>query len=215
MTQAIVVAGTDTNIGKTVFAAALTSALQGSYWKPVQAGLSGETDSQIVARLSGTDPDRILPEVYRLKLAASPHLAAEREGVVISAERLALPTVSGPLIIEGAGGLLVPLNRQLLQIDLFKSWKAPVILCASTRLGTINHTLLSVEALKQRGIATLGIAFLGDENADSERTIAELGGVRRLGRLPFLSTLDKTSLDAAFAKAFKIGDVLGVGGMGP
>lgn len=215
MSGAIIVTGTDTNIGKTVFAAALTSALKGYYWKPVQAGLSGETDAQIVARLSGAAPDHILPEAFRLQLAASPHLAAERDGVAISAEQLAVPNVSGPLIIEGAGGLLVPLSRKLLQIDLFCAWKAPVILCASTRLGTINHTLLSVEALKQRGIAILGVAFMGDENSDSERTIAEIGGVRRLGRLPRLDPLDKVALDAAFVNNFKLADVLGLGAMGP
>lgn len=215
MTEVFIVSGTDTGIGKTVFAAALTSALKGYYWKPVQAGLSGETDARIVARLSGAHPDHILPEAYRLALAASPHLAAEREGIAISAECLAVPNVSGPLIIEGAGGLLVPLSRELLQIDLFSSWKAPVILCASTRLGTINHTLLSVEALKRRGIAILGIAFLGDENADSERTISEMGSVRRLGRLPLLAQLDKHTLDTAFANNFRLADVLGVGAMGP
>lgn len=215
MSQAIIITGTDTGIGKTVFAAALTAALTGYYWKPVQAGLDGETDSEMVARLSGASSDRILPEAYRLRLAASPHLAAEAEGIAISIDRLAVPVAARPLIIEGAGGLLVPLSRKLLQIDLFSSWKAPVILCASTKLGTINHTLLSVEALKRRGIAILGVAFIGDDNAGSEATIADIGGVARLGRLPFVGPLDKPVLDAAFASNFKIADLLGLGAQGP
>jgi dethiobiotin synthetase len=215
MTTRIVVAGTDTDVGKTVFAAALMRALDGYYWKPVQAGLAGETDAEIVARLSGLDASRVLPEVYRLNTAASPHLAAERDGTEIDAARLkpfALPT---PLVIEPAGGLMVPLTRQLLQIDLLAEWKLPVILCSSTRLGTINHTLLSIEALKRRAIPILGVAFIGDENADSERTIAVFGGVRRLGRLPRLDPLDGETLRQAFAANFLLAELLGVGTLGP
>src|ERR1700683_3606907 len=104
MTVRIVITGTDTNIGKTVFAAGLTRLLEGIYWKPIQAGLDGETDTDTVRRLSGLDDSRFLPEVWRLNLAASPHLAAEREGIDIDSDSLALPEVNRPLIIEGAGG---------------------------------------------------------------------------------------------------------------
>lgn len=211
MRPAFVVTGTDTDVGKTVLAAALVAALDGCYWKPVQCGLAGETDAEIVRRLSGAREDRILPETYRLATAASPHLAAERDHIEIDVERLAtLPDAGGarPLIIEGAGGLLVPLTRRLLQIELFARWGLPVILCASTRLGTINHSLLSIEALKRRGIPLLGIAFVGDEQTDSERTIVEMGGVRRLGRLPRLDPLDAASLRAAFEQDFRRSDFL-------
>ena len=215
MIQAIIVTGTDTDAGKTVFSAALTAALDGCYWKPIQCGLDGETDSQIVQRLSGLGPERILPETYLLKTASSPHFAAEREGVEIDPAQLVVPNVSRPLVIEGAGGVAVPIRRDLLQIDVFGRWKLPVILCASTRLGTINHSLLSIEALKRRAIPILGLAFMGDANPDSEATICAMGGVKRLGRLPRLDPLNVRSLGAAFAENFKLSDVLGLGGGGP
>ncbi|MFZ1110397.1 MAG: dethiobiotin synthase [Rhodomicrobium sp.] len=177
MSRAFVVAGTDTGIGKTVFSAALAGALDGYYWKPVQAGLDGETDSEAVRRLSGLPRGRVLPEAYRLKLPASPHIAAAREGVAIEAARLSPPACPGPLVIEGAGGLLAPLSPSLLPIDLFASWGFPVILCARTALGTINHTLLSLEAMARRGIAVHGVAFIGDPSEEAERTIMELGKV--------------------------------------
>jgi len=211
MSPAIVVTGTDTDVGKTVFAAGLAGALGGCYWKPVQAGLDGETDTATVARLAALPAERVLPEVYRLTTPASPHLAAERDGIEIAVDRLAvLPrTPAGlPLVIEGAGGLLVPLTRSVLQIELFARWAAPVVLVASTRLGTINHSLLSIEALKRRGIPLLGVAFTGEENRDSERTIAEMGGVRRLGRLPIVNPLDAATLGAAFAAGFDTADFL-------
>src|SRR5271156_5838947 len=186
MTLRIVVTGTDTDVGKTVFAAGLTRLLEGIYWKPVQAGLEGETDTETVRRLSGLDQSHFLPETWRLQLAASPHLAAEREGIDIDSASLSLPSLDRPLIIEGAGGLMVPLNRRELYIDVFARWKAPVVLCARTRLGTLNHTLLSLEALARRAIPVIGIALIGDAHADNERTLAALGGVPVLGRLPKL-----------------------------
>lgn len=201
--RAFIVTGTDTDIGKTVFAAALTAAIEGVYWKPVQAGLEGVTDSQIVARLSAMP---VLPEAWRLKLAASPHKAAAAEGVAIDADALALPQTDRPLVVEGAGGLLVPLNQRALYIDVFARWDAPLILCASTRLGTINHTLLSLEAIRSRGIPLLGVAFIGAANDDSESIICRLGNAKRLGRLDPVSPLDGSHLAAAFARGFDVGD---------
>lgn len=209
MTQAIVITGTDTDVGKTVFAAGLVALLDGYYWKPVQAGLEGETDADIVQRLSGLPSDRVLPEVYRLTTAASPHLAAERDGIHIDIDGLAnvpLFNEGRTVVIEGAGGLLVPLSRRYLQIELFARWGAPVVLVATTRLGTINHSLLSIEALKRRQIPVLGVAFVGDENTDSERTIIEMGGVRRLGRLPIIDPLNEETLREAFAANFGAAD---------
>jgi dethiobiotin synthetase len=206
VTQPIVVTGTDTGIGKTVFAAALTGALDGYYWKPVQSGLAEETDSETVRRLSGLAADRILPERYRLRTPASPHLAARLDGVEIDAERLALPSTPRPLVVEGAGGLLVPLTREVTYIDVFARWRAPLVLCARTTLGTINHTLLSVEAIRARNIPLLGIAFIGNENTESEDVIVALGRTRRLGRLPPLAPLTAESLKAAFAAHFDVND---------
>ncbi|MFT3732528.1 MAG: dethiobiotin synthase [Hyphomicrobium sp.] len=215
MTIRIVVAGTDTDIGKTIFSAALTNALDGYYWKPVQAGLEGETDSDVAARLTELAEARILPEVYRLKTPASPHFAAEIDGIDIDSKQLTPFGLPTPLVIETAGGLMVPLTRRLLQIDLLAQWRLPVILCASTRLGTINHSLLSIEALKRRAIPILGVAFIGDANPDSERTIAAFGGIRRLGRLPRLACLDAESLRQAFDDNFSVGDLLDIGAVGP
>lgn len=203
MTQGVIVTGTDTDVGKTVFAAALAAALGATYWKPIQCGLEGGGDTTRVSALSGLPPDRIHPEVYRLAMVASPHRAAEAEGLEISLAKLKLPEVTGPLVVEGAGGLMVPINRQSLMIDLFASWRLPVILVARTALGTINHSLLSIEALNGRNIPILGIAFVGDENLDTERTIVEMGNVRRLGRLPHLSPLTRDSLRAAFQAHFR------------
>ncbi|OWX98981.1 dethiobiotin synthase [Thioclava sp. IC9] len=193
MTSPIVVTGTDTGIGKTVFSAALTLTLQASYWKPVQAGLDEETDSETVARLTGRPT---LPEACRLRTPASPHLAARLDRVEIGS--LKLPEVKGPLVIEGAGGALVPLNSNRLYADQMADWGAPVIVVARTTLGTINHSLLTIEALRARGVPLVGIAFVGDEVADSQDTICRIAELPSLGRLPFMSDLTTQGLrDAA------------------
>ena len=203
MSQRIVVAGTDTEIGKTVFSAGLAALLGANYWKPIQAGLEGESDSQLVARLGGLSDDRIVPERYRLKTPASPHYAAAVDGVRIIADKLDVPdTGERPLVIEGSGGLLVPLDDTTLYIDVFSRWGLPVVLCARTALGTINHSLLSIEALRNRHIELLGIAFIGESYPESERAICEIGNVRRLGRLPRLSPLNRGTLRTAFTALF-------------
>jgi dethiobiotin synthetase len=205
MSQRIVVTGTDTGIGKTVFSAALAHCLGATYWKPIQAGLEGETDSQAVARLGGLSDDCILPERYRFSIPASPHYAAEVDALSIDVASLDVPVIAErPLVIEGAGGLMVPLNRSALFIDVFARWRLPVVLCARTALGTINHSLLSVEALRKRKIDILGIAFIGDGNRESEAAICEIGQVGRLGRLPWLSPLTTNALQAAFKTSFNL-----------
>jgi len=241
--NAIVVTGTDTDIGKTVFAAALVGAMnaqaasqerlpgegrgpvasapilgpglrRGSveeargayYWKPVQAGLDDGSDRERVARLSGLPEENLLPEAYRLLTPCSPHRAAQIDGVTIDPARLALPQVDGPLVIEGAGGALVPLNDALLYADMFARWNAPTVIVARTTLGTINHGLLTVEALRSRNVPILGIAFIGDAVEDSEATICRIGKVRRLGRLPRLDPLTPDTLAAAFAANFSLAD---------
>jgi dethiobiotin synthetase len=117
-----------------------------------------------------------------------------------------IPLCDGPLIIEGAGGLMVPITRKNLQINLYKKWNLPVILCARTGLGTINHTMLSLEALWAREIPVLGIAFIGESNPDNIRTISEFAKVKVLGRLPRLEILNRMSLKQAFAENFQVGD---------
>lgn len=203
MSKPIIITGTDTDIGKTIFASALTTALSATYFKPIQAGLEEETDTQLVARLSG---QKVLPEAYRLNTPASPHLAAEIDGLEIDLDKLKLPNVSGPLVVEGAGGIMVPITRQTTYLDVFAKWNAPIVLCARTSLGTINHSLLSVRALKNAGCEILGVAFIGDENTDSEKTICEMGQVKRLGRLPLIVDLNRENLDQAFNANFDITD---------
>jgi len=200
-----VVTGTDTGIGKTVFSAGLCAMLGARYWKPVQAGLDGLTDSDVIAELAQAE---IVPETYRLKLPASPHQAAADEGITINPDVLHLPVFSDdtPLVIEGAGGLMVPLTREILFIDVFTRWKLPLILCARTTLGTINHTLLSLEAVRLRDIPLLGVAFLGEANEESEAIICEIGKVKRLGRLPEITPLTSGRLAAVFAKTFDAKD---------
>jgi dethiobiotin synthetase len=193
-----VVTGTDTNIGKTIFCAGLCGLLGAQYWKPVQAGLEGPTDSEVVAELAGVP---VVSEAYRLNLPASPHQAAADENIAIDPQALIPP--SGPLVIEGAGGLMVPLTRETLFIDVFARWRIPLILCARTRLGTINHTLLSVAAIRDRDIPLLGVAFIGDANEESEQIIAEIGKVKRLGRLPVIEPLTAGRLAGVFAKTFE------------
>ncbi|PRH86790.1 ATP-dependent dethiobiotin synthetase BioD [Labrys okinawensis] len=194
----IVVTGTDTGIGKTVFSAGLSHALGASYWKPVQSGLDEETDSETVQRLGKLPQERILPETYRLATPASPHLSAAIDGMELDPDMLNPPPVASPLVIEGAGGLLVPLTRWTVFADVFARWRYPAILCARTALGTINHTLLSLEAMRRRDIPLLGLVFIGDEQPDSQSIIADLGNVRSLGRLPKLDPLTADGLHAGF-----------------
>src|SRR5882672_6963617 len=176
----LIVTGSDTGIGKTVVCAMLTLALEGIYWKPIQSGTDGGTDTQRVKALTNLPPAHFLPERYVLSAPLSPHRAAELDGIGIALESLDLPQTTGNrrLIVEGAGGVLVPIDRQTLQIALFSRWRAPVIVVARTALGTINHTLLTLEALKRRAIEVMGIIFVGEAIPDTERTIAEIGEVK-------------------------------------
>jgi dethiobiotin synthetase len=200
----LIVTGSDTGIGKTVVCAMLTLALEGIYWKPIQSGTDGGTDTQRVQAMTNLPPSHFLPERYVLRAPLSPHRAAELDGIGIALESLDLPQTVGNhrLIVEGAGGVLVPIDRQTLQIALFSRWRAPVLVVARTALGTINHTLLTLEALQRRFIEVMGIIFVGDAMPDSERTIAEFGGVKNLGRLPILPTLNAGTLREAFATHF-------------
>jgi dethiobiotin synthetase len=200
----LIVTGSDTGIGKTVVCAMLTLALEGIYWKPIQSGTDGGTDTQRVKALTNLPPAHFLPERYVLSAPLSPHRAAELDGIGIALESLDLPQTTGNrrLIVEGAGGVLVPIDRQTLQIALFSRWRAPVIVVARTALGTINHTLLTLEALKRRAIEVMGIIFVGDAMPDTERTIAEFGGIKSLGRLPILPALNAEALREAFAANF-------------
>ena len=190
-----VVCGTDTDVGKTVVSALLVQGLGAHYWKPVQSGLEGGGDTGRVQQLLGLPPERVWPEAYRLTAPVSPHWAAERDGLTIDPARLALPAWDGPLVVETAGGLLVPLRRNWLQIEQIAVWGLPVLLVARSGLGTLNHTLLSLEALERRSIPVLGLVLNGDPHPDNPRTLAALGGVPVLAELPPLDPLDREGLE--------------------
>ena len=209
--RSFIITGTDTDIGKTVFSAALLQALKKegqntSYWKPIQSGLDGIVDTRMVQKLSGAHDDAFLEEAYVLSEPLSPHRSAELDQVHIDLDALALPEVEGGLLIEGAGGLMVPLTRKALLINQFKRWDLPVIVCARAGLGTINHTLLSLEALWSRQIPVHGLVFIGEGNPDNVTTIKQLSGEKVLGWLPKLDEVTPQTLDKAFQQHFDVND---------
>ena len=210
MSNKCIITGTDTGIGKTVVSAMLTLALQASYWKPIQSGVEGGVDTKAVQKMTGLPAERFFPETYVLSEPLSPHRSAELDDVQIDVDKLVTPENDDPLIIEGAGGLMVPLTRENLLVNLFRKWneteRIPVILVARTGLGTINHTLLSLEALWARNIPVHGIIFVGEENEDNMRTIGEFSDVKVLGRLPMLDSLDANSLTKTFVDNFDLDD---------
>ena len=197
--RGVIVAGTDTGVGKTVLSAFLMSAMPDAlYWKPIQSGLLEETDSETVARLSQCDPSRIVPEAYRLTQPLSPHLSARLEGIRIDAAKLSLPNNDEFLIVETAGGVLVPLLEDLLQIEMVREWGLPVIIAARSTLGTINHTLLTIEALRARATEIFGVVTIGPLNPENENAIQEYGNVTVIGRICPMSLIDHRSILSAF-----------------
>jgi len=184
------VCGIHTDAGKTVASAVLVKALGAAYWKPVQAGDLGFSDTHKVQQYLQRDHVNVFPEAYRLPYPLSPHASAERAGIEVDPSLIRVPEHTQPLVIEGAGGLLVPLNRKTLYIDLIPSFQAKVILVSRHYLGSINHTLLSVEALKSRSIPIEGILFIGDENPETESIISERTNLRIIGRIDHAEKLD-------------------------
>ena len=171
----IIVAGTDTNVGKTIVSSLLVNKLDAHYWKPVQCGdLDTGGDSATVKKLSGIKANRIIPEAYRLKLPASPNQAAAAERITIDKENLKLPNHEGALVVELAGGLMVPLRDDWLQIDQVKVWNLPVVLVARSGLGTLNHTLLSIEALEKRNIKVATLILNGEKHKENFNTLATM-----------------------------------------
>lgn len=183
------ITGTDTEVGKTVVAAIIAKATQAAYWKPIQCGNLNLTDSDRVSHL--VPKAKIYPETYRFALAASPHAAAAAENMRVDLALLEGPgPKESPVIVEGAGGVMVPLNAQHLMLDLMVKLALPVILVSRTYLGSINHTLLSIAALKSRGLAVTGVIFTGETNQTTEDAITCLSHVRILGRIPWTEHID-------------------------
>jgi len=196
----IVICGTDTDVGKTIISALLVQGLKATYWKPIQCGLESEGDTATIERLINLPSSRKQKELYKLKFPASPHWAAELENINIDPTKLVIPSVKGPLVIETAGGLMVPITRKWLQIDQLQEWKLPIILVARSGLGTLNHTLLSLESLRQRGISILGIILNGPLHKDNPKTIEQIGDVEILAQVPKLAKLDGVSLKKEWQK---------------
>lgn len=194
------VTGTDTGIGKTVVSAMLMSALDATYWKPIQAGFDEETDTEFVHRVSKVDESSIIPERYRLETPMSPHGAADIDGVSIALDDFEFPKFSTKhLIVEGAGGLLVPINWQETILDLIVHLKLPVLLVARSSLGTLNHTLLSLEALRNRNTDVFGVLLNGEKHPSNKKTIEKFGTVI-VHELEVLNEVNKESLIKAFDK---------------
>lgn len=184
------VVGTDTGVGKTVISALLTKLLNGSYWKPIQSGVTPQTDRQFVQEVINLPPDRILKEAYLLERPLAPALSAELEGKKISLKDLTLPRVpKEPLVIEGVGGILTPLNEKECLADLIKQWNVPVVVVARSTLGTINHTLLTLRALRDWHIPIIGVILNGPKNEGNARAIEKWGSVRVIGEMPFVDDL--------------------------
>lgn len=193
------VTATDTGSGKTWISALLCYALQGAYWKPIQAGKP--TDSHQIRSWLGPKA-HIFPEAYRLQKAASPHEAAFFENTRIDLKQVPCPKSKKPLIIEGAGGLMVPLNETFFMIDLLLQCQAQVILVINTYLGCINHGLLSAQLLKTRKAAVRGIIFNGPPMPESENAILTHSGYPCLLRIPKLEKIDNKAI-AHYAKKLK------------
>ncbi len=182
----IFISGIGTDVGKTCMAAVVTQALQADYWKPIQAGFDKGTDRETVAELLSNKDSICFPERYKLALPASPHISAREEDVQIEMEALlqALPKTNKPLVIEGAGGILVPINDHQFVGDLIKALDAHVILVSRNYLGSINHSLLTAQWIKQHNISCLGWIF-NDQFMDYEDEIVGWSGYQKLGSFPF------------------------------
>lgn len=190
------VTGTDTDVGKTLVSAWLLIHLDGAYWKPVQAGTEPPTDSATVQRLADLPVGRILPEAYLLPEAMAPHEAARRAGVALDMQKLAPPPSDGLVIVEGAGGLMVPLTEYTYMIDLAAELDLPIVLVARSTLGTINHTLLSIEAIRRRGLPLAGVVITGPETPHNRAAIERYGQIEVIAEIPWLETVDRAALKA-------------------
>lgn len=179
----IMVCGIGTDVGKTVVSAILTKVFEGDYWKPVQSGDDTALDTTTIKSLLDAGKHCVHPAAYSLKAPLSPHHAASLEGIEIDVNAIKPPLTSRPLIIEGVGGIRVPLTEEITTLDLFKKWQCGWIIVSKHYLGSINHTLLTVDALKREGVNILGLVFNGDINPYSESAIANIAKAPVLARL--------------------------------
>lgn len=203
MTRSLFVTGTDTNVGKTLLSALLVAAFDAIYWKPIQTGAHEGTDRQTVIKLAEIPEAQTIPESYCFAPPVSPHLAAEAKGVRIDLARIQPPVnLTRPIICEGAGGILVPINDSELMLDLAQRLGFPVLIAARAALGTINHTLLTVRALRCAKIPAHGVVMIGRRNQDNERSVEHFGGIPVVGTIPWLDTINREALLSVFRSNF-------------
>jgi dethiobiotin synthetase len=205
----IFVTGIDTNIGKTVVAAILTEALEADYWKPIQTGDLENSDTKVVQRLVSNSRSVFHPEAYRLTQALSPHAAAAVDGVTINMEKLraSMPSTNGrDLIIEGAGGAMSPVTDTSVVLDLIKTLDAEAVIVSKHYLGSINHTLLTIDAMRRRGLPIVGVFFNGKPVQSSVDFILRYSGVKPLGFIDEEESVDRETVKKyarMFSKEFK------------
>jgi dethiobiotin synthase len=198
--RGLFVTGTDTGVGKTVVSAALLHRFRGAaplqYWKPVQTGIERDDDTREVRRLGRCRRTEVLDEGVRLRRPLSPHLSARLAGRRLDVDAIAAPVSrrGGALIAEGAGGVLVPLNESVLTVDLIRRLDLPALVVARSRLGTINHTLLTLEALRTRGVEVAAVVMTGPPNPENRAAIEHFGRVAVAAELPVLRPLTAASL---------------------
>lgn len=201
--EKIFVAGTDTGIGKTIISAMLVCGLKSGYWKPVQSGKEPQTDTELVKKITALGQTHFYPETYLLNEPLSPHAAAKTDGLEIVLDNFRVPEFSqNHLVIEGAGGLIVPLNGEYMLIDLIKKLNIPILLVARSGLGTLNHTLLSLEAIHSRGLNLWGVVMNGERNNSNEEAIRHYGKVDRLITVEPIQPLNHNSLKEEFKTKF-------------
>jgi dethiobiotin synthase len=202
VTRDLFVTGTDTNVGKTLLSALLVAALNRAYWKPIQTGSSEGIDRDTVLRLAELPTTQAFPESYVFEPPVSPHLAASLAGTVIELSRIRRPMSKQPLIVEGAGGLLVPINDDAFMTDLIRHLDLPVIIATRSTLGTINHTLLTLLAARNANLEILGVVMLGNENVENCRAIERYGKVPVIGCIPTLDVINRSTLLRVFEHHF-------------
>ena len=198
------ITGTDTGVGKTVVSALLCAALDAYYWKPIQTGTREGTDSNTVMRLAQLPRSRVVPEVYRFAPPVSPHLAAQRAGVRIELRKIRMPRIAARegLVAEGAGGVLVPINKTQFMTSLMRHLKLPVLLVSRTALGTINHTLLSLAALRAARLDVRGAEMVGPPKPENRKAIERYGDIPVIGSVPRLARINRRALLSVFQRHF-------------